>query len=157
MYSTVNSAQLRNPLKKRIKIVQKLELVHLMKENFLFIRGKHAVVKSDKSRADVWDIIAARLNSLGPPKQSADTWQKRWNDMRSATNRKMLKIQNYVSEVGENCPYQLSMVERLIWDTFIVTPEEYMKDLKVKLSRQNKMHQQQFQFNCAGTNNQSSP
>ena len=62
--------------KKRIKNVQKLELVRLMKANFLFIRGKHAIPRSEKSRADVWKVIAGRLNSLGPPVQSAEAWQR---------------------------------------------------------------------------------
>lgn len=62
--------------KKRIKNVQKLELVRLMKANFLFIRGKHAVARSEKSRADIWQMITARLNSLGPPVQSAEAWQR---------------------------------------------------------------------------------
>ncbi|XP_050091482.1 uncharacterized protein LOC126575036 [Anopheles aquasalis] len=122
--------------KKRIKNVQKLELVRLMKANFLFIRGKHAVARSEKSRADIWQMITARLNSLGPPVQSAEAWQRRWNDMRSATKSKMTKIQSYVRDHGENCPYRLNLVERLIWDTFCVKPEEYMKDLNMKLWRE---------------------
>uniref|UniRef100_A0A182PSF7 Regulatory protein zeste n=1 Tax=Anopheles epiroticus TaxID=199890 RepID=A0A182PSF7_9DIPT len=130
--------------KKRIKNVQKLELVRLMKANFLFIRGKHAVARSEKSRADVWKVITGRLNSLGPPVQSAEAWQRRWNDMRSATKSKMAKIQNYVREHGEDCPYKLNLVERLIWDTFSVKPEEYMKDLNMKLWREK-------QQRCAGT------
>uniref|UniRef100_A0A182K0U2 Regulatory protein zeste n=1 Tax=Anopheles christyi TaxID=43041 RepID=A0A182K0U2_9DIPT len=130
--------------KKRIKNVQKLELVRLMKANFLFIRGKHAVARSEKSRADVWKVITARLNSLGPPVQSAEAWQRRWNDMRSATKSKMAKIQSYVREHGEDCPYKLNLVERLIWDTFSVKPEEYMKDLNMKLWREK-------QQKCVGT------
>uniref|UniRef100_A0A2K6VB12 Regulatory protein zeste n=1 Tax=Anopheles darlingi TaxID=43151 RepID=A0A2K6VB12_ANODA len=122
--------------KKRIKNVQKLELVRLMKANFLFIRGKHAVARCEKSRADIWQMITARLNSLGPPVQSAEAWQRRWNDMRSATKSKMTKIQSYVRDHGENCPYRLNLVERLIWDTFCVKPEEYMKDLNMKLWRE---------------------
>uniref|UniRef100_A0A182NA12 Regulatory protein zeste n=1 Tax=Anopheles dirus TaxID=7168 RepID=A0A182NA12_9DIPT len=122
--------------KKRIKNVQKLELVRLMKANFLFIRGKHAVARSEKTRADVWKVITSRLNSLGPPVQSAEAWQRRWNDMRSATKSKMTKIQNYVREHGENCPFKLNLVERLIWDTFSVKPDEYMKDLNLKLWRE---------------------
>ncbi|XP_050071019.1 uncharacterized protein LOC126558971 [Anopheles maculipalpis] len=56
--------------------------------------------------------------------------------MRSATKSKMTKIQNYVREHGEDCPYKLNLVERLIWDTFSVKPEEYMKDLNLKLWRE---------------------
>lgn len=62
--------------KKRIKNVQKLELVRLMKANFLFMRGKHTVARSEKSRDVVWKMIADRLNSLGPPVQSALAWQR---------------------------------------------------------------------------------
>ncbi|XP_058120363.1 uncharacterized protein LOC131284924 [Anopheles ziemanni] len=122
--------------KKRIKNVQKLELVRLMKANFLFIRGKHAVARCEKSRGDVWKMITARLNNLGPPVQSAEAWQRRWNDMRSATKSKMAKIQNYIREHGDECPYKLNLVERLIWDTFSVKPEEYIKDLNMKLWRE---------------------
>ncbi|XP_035896629.1 uncharacterized protein LOC118505218 isoform X2 [Anopheles stephensi] len=134
--STGSSSASADYRKKRIKNVQKLELVRLMKANFLFIRGKHAVARSEKSRADVWKVITGRLNSLGPPIQSAEAWQRRWNDMRSATKSKMTKIQNYVREHGEDCPYKLNLVERLIWDTFSVKPEEYMKDLNLKLWRE---------------------
>uniref|UniRef100_A0A182S8S8 Regulatory protein zeste n=1 Tax=Anopheles maculatus TaxID=74869 RepID=A0A182S8S8_9DIPT len=134
--STGSSGASADYRKKRIKNVQKLELVRLMKANFLFIRGKHAVARSEKSRADVWKVITGRLNSLGPPVQSAEAWQRRWNDMRSATKSKMTKIQNYVREHGEDCPYKLNLVERLIWDTFSVKPEEYMKDLNLKLWRE---------------------
>uniref|UniRef100_A0A182JGM4 Uncharacterized protein n=1 Tax=Anopheles atroparvus TaxID=41427 RepID=A0A182JGM4_ANOAO len=56
--------------------------------------------------------------------------------MRSATKSKMAKIQNYGREHGEECPYKLNMVERLIWDTFSVKPEEYMKDLNMKWCRE---------------------
>ncbi|EDO63266.1 AGAP001331-PA [Anopheles gambiae str. PEST] len=129
--------------KKRIKNVQKLELVRLMKANFLFIRGKHAIPRSEKSRADVWKVIAGRLNSLGPPVQSAEAWQRRWNDMRSATKSKMAKIQNYVREHGEDCPYELNLVERLIWETFSVKPDEYMRELNMKMWREK-------QQKCAG-------
>nr|XP_049461086.1 uncharacterized protein LOC120949946 isoform X2 [Anopheles coluzzii] len=141
--STGGSSACADYRKKRIKNVQKLELVRLMKANFLFIRGKHAVARSEKSRADVWKVITGRLNSLGPPVQSAEAWQRRWNDMRSATKSKMAKIQNYVREHGEDCPYKLNLVERLIWDTFSVKPEEYMKDLNMKLWREK-------QQKCAG-------
>uniref|UniRef100_A0A182MFR1 Regulatory protein zeste n=1 Tax=Anopheles culicifacies TaxID=139723 RepID=A0A182MFR1_9DIPT len=151
MDSTVNSTGSDASVdyrKKRIKNVQKVELVRLMKANFLFIRGKHAVARSEKSRADVWKIITGRLNSLGPPVQSTEAWQRRWNDMRSATKSKMAKIQNYIREHGEDCPYKLNLVERLIWDTFSVKPEEYMKDLNMKLWRE-KQHE-----NCEGLQQQ---
>uniref|UniRef100_A0A182QW78 Regulatory protein zeste n=1 Tax=Anopheles farauti TaxID=69004 RepID=A0A182QW78_9DIPT len=144
--STGNSAS-SDYRKKRIKNVQKLELVRMMKANFLFIRGKHAVARSEKSRADVWKVITSRLNSLGPPVQSAEAWQRRWNDMRSATKSKMTKIQNYVREHGEDCPFKLNLVERLIWDTFSVKPEEYMKDLNMKLWREK---QQTVDFGPSG-------
>uniref|UniRef100_A0A182VVR3 Regulatory protein zeste n=1 Tax=Anopheles minimus TaxID=112268 RepID=A0A182VVR3_9DIPT len=151
MDSTVNSTGSDASVdyrKKRIKNVQKVELVRLMKANFLFIRGKHAVARSEKSRADVWKIITSRLNSLGPPVQTTEAWQRRWNDMRSATKSKVLKIQNYVREHGEDCPYKLNLVERLIWDTFSVKPEEYMKDLNMKLWREKQ------QENCEGVQHQ---
>ncbi|XP_049276540.1 uncharacterized protein LOC125760442 [Anopheles funestus] len=64
--------------------------------------------------------------------------------MRSATKSKMTKVQNYVREHGEDCPYKLNLVERLIWDTFSVKPEEYMKDLNMKLWREKQ------QANCHG-------
>ncbi|XP_052890974.1 uncharacterized protein LOC128299143 [Anopheles moucheti] len=154
MDSTVNSTGSDASVdyrKKRIKNVQKVELVRLMKANFLFIRGKHAVARSDKSRADVWKSITGRLNSLGPPIQSTEAWQRRWNDMRSATKSKMSKIQNYVREHGEDCPYKLNLVERLIWDTFSVKPEEYMKDLNMKLWREKQ------QATCGATSGQYQP
>ncbi|XP_053667365.1 uncharacterized protein LOC128716861 [Anopheles marshallii] len=71
--------------------------------------------------------------------------------MRSATKSKMSKIQNYVREHGEDCPYKLNLVERLIWDTFSVKPEEYMKDLNMKLWREKQ------QANCGATSGQYQP
>ena len=61
---------------KRVNGVQKQELVRLLKANFLFIERKHAVVRGEQSRAEVWRMITARLNSLGPPMHSIEVWQK---------------------------------------------------------------------------------
>ena len=62
--------------RQRVNSVQKQELVRLMKANFLFIERKHAVVRGELSRAEVWRMITARLNSLGPPMLSTEVWQK---------------------------------------------------------------------------------
>ncbi|XP_041764798.1 uncharacterized protein LOC121589752 [Anopheles merus] len=117
--------------RQRVNGVQKQELVRLMKANFLFIERKHAVVRGDLSRAEVWRMITNRLNSLGPPMHSTEVWQKRWNDLRSTTKQKMHKIQSFVGENGEElCPYRLTSLERQIWSTLCANPAKQIETLR---------------------------